>query len=249
MVSTLDLERLRLLGGVRVFGTLVDLELAVHRAAERVLRQHALDRDLDHAFRVALQRLGEVLRLQVADVTGEPVVHLVLQLLAGHGDLLGIDHDEVIAGVDVGGEHGLVLAAEAACQLGGEAAQGLALGIDDVPVSLDGLVLGAESLHGGSAMGTLSGWLPRQVPAQLHHALWEHKSGNDTGPRSPVQAAGQARMIGPWNAPWPRWTASWPTPRTRWAPSSAPCARNGPILAPASRRWCWTRPGGATPPG
>src|SRR5690606_30831333 len=138
---------------------------------------------------------------------------------------------------------------EAACKLGGEAAQGLALGIDDVPVSLDGLVLGAESLHGGSAMGTLSGWLPRQGPAQLHHALWEHKSGNDTGPGAAVQAAGRSRIIGPWNAPCPRWTASWPTPRTPWTPSSAPRARSGPIRPPASRRWCSTRLVAATPPG
>src|SRR5690606_25702602 len=36
----LDVQRLRLLGRVRVFGTGVDLELAVHRAAQRALRQH-----------------------------------------------------------------------------------------------------------------------------------------------------------------------------------------------------------------
>src|SRR5690606_28409914 len=81
------------------------------------------------------------------------VVHLVLQLGAGDRDLLRVDHDDVIAGIHVRGVDGLVLAAEAAGELGGESSEGLALGIDEVPVPLDGLVLGAESLHGGS-------WVP-----------------------------------------------------------------------------------------
>ena len=48
--GSLELQRLRLLGGVRMFGAGVDLELAEHRAAERVLRQHALHRDFDDAL-------------------------------------------------------------------------------------------------------------------------------------------------------------------------------------------------------
>ena len=40
-----------------MLGTRIDLELAVHGAAQRALRQHALDGDFDHALRVALQRL------------------------------------------------------------------------------------------------------------------------------------------------------------------------------------------------
>jgi hypothetical protein len=75
------------------------------------------------------------------------VVHLVLQLVAGDRHLFGVDHDQVVAGVDVRGVDGLVLATQAAGELGSQAAQGLALGIDHVPVTLDGLVLGAESLH------------------------------------------------------------------------------------------------------
>src|SRR5690606_32540681 len=67
------------------------------------------------------ERLG----LQVADVAGEPVVHLVLQLGAGDRNLLRVDHDDVVAGVDVRGVDGLVLAAQAAGELGGEASEGL----------------------------------------------------------------------------------------------------------------------------
>src|SRR5690606_36116166 len=149
----LDIQDLRLLGGVRELGTLVDLELAVHRAAQRVLGEHALDGDLDDALGVALQRLLQGFGLEVADVAGEPVVHLVLQLVAGDLDLLGVDHDDVVAGVDVRGVDGLVLAPEATRELAAEAAQGLAGGVDHVPVALDGLVLGGEGLHRGALEG------------------------------------------------------------------------------------------------
>src|SRR3546814_2171091 len=90
----LNIQDLRLLGGVRVLGTLVDLELLVHRAAEGILRQHALDGGLDDALRVALQRLAEGFALEIADVPGEAVVHLVGQLVAGDVDLLGVDRSE-----------------------------------------------------------------------------------------------------------------------------------------------------------
>src|SRR3546814_18205119 len=64
----LNIQDLRLLGGVRVLGTLVDLELLVHRAAEGILRQNALDGGLDDALRVALQRLAAGFALEMADV-------------------------------------------------------------------------------------------------------------------------------------------------------------------------------------
>src|SRR3546814_11499008 len=117
-------------------------------------------------------RLGQAFGLQVADVAGEPVVHLVLQLLAGDRDLLRVDHDDVVAGVHVRGKDGPVLAAQAARDLGGEAATGLALGIDEVPVPLDGLVLVAESLHGGS-VGSFSGWFGRRAAGRTSPPLWE----------------------------------------------------------------------------
>lgn len=67
---------------MRVLGTRVHLELAVHGAAQRALRQHALDGGLDDTLRVALKRLGQSFGLQVADVASETVIQLVLQLVA-----------------------------------------------------------------------------------------------------------------------------------------------------------------------
>src|SRR3546814_14031316 len=96
--------------------------------------------------------------LEIADVPGEAVVHLVGQLVAGDVDLLGVDHDDVVAGVDVRGVDRLVLAAQAMREFGAEAAEGLAGGVDDVPVALDGLGLGGEGFPGRfDVLGGLSG--------------------------------------------------------------------------------------------
>src|SRR3546814_5025398 len=42
---------------MRMLGATIDLELAIHLAAQRVLRQHALDGDLDHALRIGGQQV------------------------------------------------------------------------------------------------------------------------------------------------------------------------------------------------
>src|SRR3546814_14782082 len=108
--------------------------------------------------------LAQGIGLQVADVAGEPVVLLVGQLVAGDHDLLGVDYHQVIAGIDVRGEHRLVLATQAVGELGGQAAQGLAGGVDPVPVPLDGLVLCGECLHACSSLGTYPGCFPPSAP-------------------------------------------------------------------------------------
>src|SRR3546814_12008934 len=90
-----------------------------------ILRQHALDGGLDDALRVALQRLAEGFALEIADVPGEAVVQLVGPLVAGDVDLLGVYHDDVVAGVDVRGVDRPVIAAPAVREVGAEASEGL----------------------------------------------------------------------------------------------------------------------------
>src|SRR3546814_6154480 len=86
----------------------------------------------------------------MSDVPGEAVVRFVVQLVVGDVDLLGVDHDDVVAGVDVRGVDRLELAAKAMREFGAEAAEGLAGGVDVVPGALDGLGLGGEGFNGGS---------------------------------------------------------------------------------------------------
>src|SRR5688572_27811605 len=53
-----EAERLGLLRRVRMGGACVDLELVVHRPAERVLREHSLDGLLDRERGLALHQIA-----------------------------------------------------------------------------------------------------------------------------------------------------------------------------------------------
>src|SRR5262245_39559587 len=130
-----------------MLGAGVDLQLRQLLAAEAVAREHAPDRLAEHLRRHALELLSERPLAQAAGVAGMPVVHLVLELVPGHGDLLRVhDYDEV-AGVDVRRELRLAFAAQAIGDLRREPAQGLPLGVDDVPVALNLARFGAVGLH------------------------------------------------------------------------------------------------------
>ena len=64
------------------------------------------------------------------------VVELLVALVARHRDLLGVDDDDEVAGVHVRRVGRLALAAQRVGDLGGEAPEGLALGVDEQPVAL-----------------------------------------------------------------------------------------------------------------
>src|SRR5262245_10012558 len=130
-------KRLRRLGLVRMVRPCVDLELEQLRAAEAVPREHALDRLAEHFGRPALELVAQRPAAEPARIAGVPVVHLVVELLAGDRDLLRVHDDDEIAGVDVGRVLRLALAAQRVGDVRREPAQGLPLGIDDVPVALD----------------------------------------------------------------------------------------------------------------
>src|SRR5215204_6099014 len=78
------------------------------------------------------------------------VVALLGALVARHGDLLRIDHDDEVARVDVGRVGRLALPAQRVGDLGGEPAEGLALGVDEQPVALAVKWCGDVGLHGGA---------------------------------------------------------------------------------------------------
>ena len=90
----------------------VHLELLAHGATERVLRQHALHGMLDDALRMLGHGLFEGLGLQPAGETAVAVVALRLGLRARHADLVRVDDDHEVAGVDVRRVLRLVLALE-----------------------------------------------------------------------------------------------------------------------------------------
>jgi hypothetical protein len=118
---------------VRVVGAGVDLELAQHLAAEGVLGQHAAHRAADELGGLLLEQLGVAGGAQPARVPRVAVRHLRLGLARGEHDLVRVDHDHVVAGVDVRREIGAVLAPQDGRHLGGQATENEPVGVDDVP--------------------------------------------------------------------------------------------------------------------
>ncbi|MCY1458001.1 hypothetical protein D9M71_753430 [compost metagenome] len=108
---------------MRVLGTAVDLQLGQLLCSQGVLRKHALDGLLHCLNRVLLKKFGVGNGLQTAREARVAVSALVFELGAGQGNLLGVDDDDVIAHVHVGGEGSLVLAAQQGCGLDGEATE------------------------------------------------------------------------------------------------------------------------------
>jgi hypothetical protein len=89
-----------------------------------------------------------------------------VELRAGHGDLLRVDHDDEVPGVDVRRVRGLALAAQRVGDLGGEPPEGLALGVDEQPVALAVKWGGDVRLHSqGTEVATQGAWQRRSMIA------------------------------------------------------------------------------------
>jgi hypothetical protein len=123
---------------VRVLVAGIDEEFLVHLPAEAILRQHAFDGPFDDGVRAAAQEVLGNLFLLPAGVAGEIDVDLVVQFVAGEDHLVGVDDDDEVAAVDVGGVVGFVLAPENGGNFGTHATYGLISTVDDVPVALNG---------------------------------------------------------------------------------------------------------------
>ncbi|CUW96897.1 hypothetical protein AGR1B_Cc90093 [Agrobacterium fabacearum S56] len=134
---------------VRVVRAGVNAQVLHLTTAERAARDHALDGLFNDALREAtFDDLASRTLLDATRVTGVPVVLLVGVLVAGEGNLFRVDDDDVVAIIDVGGVGGLVLAAQAGCNDGGEATNNEAFGVDDDPLLLHLSRLLNESRHG-----------------------------------------------------------------------------------------------------
>ena len=127
----------------------VHFQLLDHCIAQWALRQHAFDSFFQGTAREALLHFQEVGFVDTARVARVGVDLLHLGLARAEDDLVGVDHDHVVAHVHVGGEGRLVLAAEDAGDLGGHATEGLALSVEDKPIPLDRFGLRGDSAVGG----------------------------------------------------------------------------------------------------
>src|SRR6266404_4098155 len=72
--------------------------------------------------------------LQSAGISAMRIIHLLLDLVPRHAHLIGIDHHNVIAGIQVWCKARLILADQHSRHFGGQPAQNLVGGIDHKPV-------------------------------------------------------------------------------------------------------------------
>src|SRR5436189_81395 len=87
-------------GAVAIVRACVGLALRQLLAAETRAREHPLDRLAEDLLRPPLELRAQRALLQPARVARMPVVHLLVELLPRHRDLLGIHDDHEVAGVD-----------------------------------------------------------------------------------------------------------------------------------------------------
>ena len=142
---------LRLLALVRVSRTGVYLQFLPHVPAQCILGKHTLDGKFNHTSRVRFDHSPKRNMLFVPHVTGVREVRFLVGLTPSQGHLFGIDHDDVIAHVEVRRIHGLVLATEDSRDTCGQPAQGFAFSIDEPPPTLDIFGFWSVSLHSLSA--------------------------------------------------------------------------------------------------
>src|SRR5579864_150772 len=120
------------------------VKLAKHGSAERILREHALDGNLDGSLGMLVEQLLERDRLDTADVAGVVVVDLIGELPPGNADLASVHHHDVITHVYVGAVVRLVLTLEAVCNLRGQTSERFAFGINQIPIAADAAGFGED---------------------------------------------------------------------------------------------------------
>ncbi len=92
-----------------------------------------MHRLLDEAFGTLLADDARALFPQAALVAGVLAIDFLIFLATRQLHFRGIDHDDMVAGVDECGVGGFVLALEQACGQRRNAAEHFAIGVDDVP--------------------------------------------------------------------------------------------------------------------
>ncbi len=128
----------------------VDLELLDHGSSHSCLGKHASNSGFNDAFRMLFKLFAKASLLEATGVTGVPHDHSLLGLSAGHDNTFGIRDNHEVAGVDMRGVLGAMLAHEYGRDLDGHSAEYLAIGIDVSPAFCDVAILGKGGLtrHG-----------------------------------------------------------------------------------------------------
>ncbi len=96
---------------------------------------HALDGVMHDFLGIGGAHRGGRGMLEAVRISAEALVLLLQFLVAGQFDLGGVDDDDEIAAIHMGGEIAFVLAAQELDELNGHAAGRFASGVDEVPLT------------------------------------------------------------------------------------------------------------------
>src|SRR5450432_798259 len=118
-------------------GITIDTQLLGATGAELVLGKHAENRFANHPIGLAFAHTLGRNFLQSTGVTAVRIINLLFDLVAGQADLVGVDDYNVVAGIEVGRESGLILADQHTGDFGRQAAQNLIGRVNHKPLSAD----------------------------------------------------------------------------------------------------------------
>ena len=125
----------------------INLQAGQRILTDDVLGQHTTNGQLHGQLGTLAHQSAVLDFLQAADPAGVVARVLLIQLLAGQNGLLSVDDDHTVTAVGVGGELGLMLAAQQGSGGGSGLAQGLVRSVQDIPLTLYVNLVGHKSGH------------------------------------------------------------------------------------------------------
>ena len=96
----------------------IKLELTKHALTHLALGEHSANGFFHGKRRATLDQAAVGHLFQATDIATVSLIQLLVPLIASQLDTLGIDHDNIVSGIDVGRVDGLMLALQDDCDLG-----------------------------------------------------------------------------------------------------------------------------------
>ena len=117
-------------------------------ATEPIVRNHSSHGPFDQQFRMASAPRPDILRFMSANVTRKTHITFLFLFLSGEPHFSRIDDDDKVSGVHMRRENRFSFAAQQVGSFHRDAAEDLALGVDDPPLAGSLAGFGGKRFHG-----------------------------------------------------------------------------------------------------
>src|SRR5271170_249876 len=146
---------------MRMLGAAIDFKLVENLMAEAILRQHSLDRYLEQALGLVFEQLARRGRADSAGPFGMTMIQFGLRFRSSQANLGGVDDNDEVAGILVGGVIGARFAGQQARGARRDSSERSFGRIDHDPVAV------SQSAFAGDAAG-LFGQLQVDAPKKVN---------------------------------------------------------------------------------